>query len=194
MSVNTGSCQWLQYAEASFWKVSWCFWRGASIRERPKDLQFTDKLPGSGNTQHTCSLLLLQLRICLEKYIVQLSNRMMQAMNRLHDSLSQKRMHYTDIFRDSILKSSCKPVKTAHIRYQKEKNYMGKVPLKCTPKKLNLRSLKNHHHHCNQRFSGEGKIRLRRNFNRFQEHNTITNISSTGICLSSLASIGVNYY
>lgn len=42
------------------------------MREDPEDLQFTDKLLESGNIQNTCSLLLLQLRICLEMYIIQL--------------------------------------------------------------------------------------------------------------------------
>lgn len=45
--------------------------------EDPEDLQFTDKLPRSRNIQPTRSLLLLGLRICLGKCIIQLSNGIM---------------------------------------------------------------------------------------------------------------------
>lgn len=72
MPVNLGSCQWLQHAEDSFWKFQGCFWRAAGAREDPEDLPFTDKLPGPGNIQQTCRLLLFELRICLEKCIIQL--------------------------------------------------------------------------------------------------------------------------
>lgn len=57
------------------------------MREGPEYLQFIDKLAGSGSIQQTCSLLLLELKICLGKCLIQVSDRMMSALNSSHDSL-----------------------------------------------------------------------------------------------------------